>query len=255
VVLHEKKGSGAGGSKDTGKVICFACHKTDHYASQCPKKKKELEVATTTSTDMDAFAKKIEDEFSLVSSLSINNRLAKLEENGSWFMDSGSSHHMTRMRSVFLSVSETCLDLHVQSGVHAIHAVKGFGCVRFQLESGVSLEVDGVMYVPELKFNFLYVTNLADMEYTMLFVDGKVLLCGEGATLDATMSLEIMQGMMYRLLARPVVGSRGSLNQSSVSGTISWYEMTLMDEQRITSDHSETETNLGGDNSLAKREC
>jgi hypothetical protein len=36
-----------------------------------------------------------------------------------------------------------------------MHAVKGVGCVRFQLESGGSLEVDEVMFVPELKVNLL----------------------------------------------------------------------------------------------------
>jgi hypothetical protein len=62
---------------------------------------------------------------------------------------------MTRMRSVFLSVSETGSDCHVKSGVCTRHAVKGVGCVRFQLESRVSLEVDEVMYVPELRVNLL----------------------------------------------------------------------------------------------------
>jgi len=29
---------------------------------------------------------------------------------------------------VFLSVSETSSDLHVQSGVHTMHVIKGVGC-------------------------------------------------------------------------------------------------------------------------------
>jgi hypothetical protein len=97
-----------GGSRDMGKVKWFACHKTGHYASQCPKKKKkkkkkESDVAATTSTEMDAFAEKFEDEFSLVASLSSSSRLAELEDSGAWFVDSGSSHHMTGMRSVLLN--------------------------------------------------------------------------------------------------------------------------------------------------------
>jgi hypothetical protein len=51
VALHAKKSSGAGGSRDMGKVRCFACHKIGHYANKCPnkKKKRESEVVATTS--------------------------------------------------------------------------------------------------------------------------------------------------------------------------------------------------------------
>jgi hypothetical protein len=60
----------------------------------------------------------------------------------------------------------------VKSGVCTRYAVKGVGCVRFQLEPGVSLEVDEVMYVPELKVNFLSISTLKDMGYEVMFVDG-----------------------------------------------------------------------------------
>jgi hypothetical protein len=155
VALHAKKSSGARGSKDMGKVRCFACQKTSHYASKCPnkKKKKESEVAATTSIEMDALAEKFDDEFSQVAALSSSSRLAEFEESGAWVVDNGSSHHMTRMRSTFIIVSETGSDFHVKNGAHTRHAVKGVGCVRFQQESGVSLEVDEVMYVPKLKVN------------------------------------------------------------------------------------------------------
>jgi hypothetical protein len=84
--------------------------------------------------------------------------------------------------------------------------------------------------------------------------------------------------MMYRVLGQPVGGFRGILDQRSVSGTVSWYDMTLMDEQSNTSDQSAAEVAGGssgsegeattttidligseidpsGDTSLAKREC
>jgi hypothetical protein len=97
VALLVKRSSGAGGSKDMGKVKFFACHKTDHYASQCPEKKKkeDAKVATTTSTAIDEFVEKFKEEFSLVSSLSSNRRFAELEDNGAWIVGSGSSCHMT----------------------------------------------------------------------------------------------------------------------------------------------------------------
>ena len=143
---------------------------------------------------------------------------------------------MTRMRSVFLSVLETGSDLHVSSGASTMHAVKGVGCIRFQLELGGSLEVDEVMFVPELKVNLLSISSLENMGYAVMFEDGQVLICSEGATLDATMRLGIREGMMYKELGQPVVGSKGILDQRSMPETVNWYDMILMDGQRRISD-------------------
>jgi hypothetical protein len=122
--------------------------------------------------------------------------LANFEDSGAWFVDSGSSRRMTRMRLVFLSVLKTGSDCHVKSGAHTRHAVKGVGCVKFQLKTRVSLEVDEVMYVLELRVNLLSVLALADMRYIVMFVDEQVLQCSEGATLDATVRLSIKEGML-----------------------------------------------------------
>jgi hypothetical protein len=54
-------------NKDMSKVRCFSCHKTSHYASQCPnnnKKKSEPEVSA--STEIAEFAERYEREFSLM---------------------------------------------------------------------------------------------------------------------------------------------------------------------------------------------
>jgi hypothetical protein len=192
---------------------------------------------------MDAFAEKFEDEFSLVVFLS-SNSVAELE-------DSGSSRHITGIRSVFLSVSETGSDSHVGSGVGTMHAVKGIGRVRFQLESSGSLEVVEVMYVPELKVNFLSLATLEDMGYAVMFEDGQVFIRAEGAdTQDVAVRLGIREGMMYRVPGQPVLGSKGILDQRSVSVAescgrvasskttkfVTWYDLTLMEKPSRTSD-------------------
>jgi hypothetical protein len=95
-----------------------------------------------------------------------------------------------------------------------MHGVKGVGWVIFQLESRGSLEVAGVMYVPELKL--LSVSALEDMGYAVTFKDGHVLIRLEGAnTQDVAVRLGIREGMMYRVLGQPVVGSKGILDRRS----------------------------------------
>jgi hypothetical protein len=97
---------------------------------------------TSSSIEIDYFAEKFKEEFSLVASLSSSSNFTDLEDSGEWFVDYGSSRHMTRMSSVFLSVSNMGSDTHVGSGTSTMHAMKGVGCVRVQLDSGGSLEVN-----------------------------------------------------------------------------------------------------------------
>jgi hypothetical protein len=74
------------------------------------------------------------------------------------------------------------------------------------------------------------------------------------------MRLGIREGMMYRVLGQLVVGSKGILDQRSVSvvessgrvassKTISWYDMILMDEKSMISNQSATKV-AGGSSSF-----
>ena len=106
-------------------------------------------------------------------------------------MDSDSSRHMMGIRSMFLSVSETDSDCHVDCGTSTMHAMKGVERVRFQLESGGSLEVAEVLFVLELKVSLLLVSTLEDEGYGVVFEHGNVFIYLEGATLDATTVLGV----------------------------------------------------------------
>ena len=79
-----------------------------------------------------------------------SNGSAEFGDIGAWIVDSGSSRHMTGIRSMFLSFLETGSYCHVDCGTSTMHAVEGVGCVRFQLESGGSLKVVEVLFLLEL---------------------------------------------------------------------------------------------------------
>jgi hypothetical protein len=126
----------------------------------------------------------------------------------------------------------------------------------------VSLEVAGVMYVPGLKVNFLSVSALEDMGYAVMFEDGQVLIRSEGAdTQDAAVRLGIREGMMYRVLGQPVVGSKGILDRRSDQSAAEVAGGSSSSEGAATAaaDLMGSKIDPGGGSSrstfLAKREC
>jgi hypothetical protein len=163
-----------GNKKDMSKVRCLACHKTSHYASQCPnKKEKKLELEVSASTEIVEFVERHEREFSLMTG-ALGSGCLVFEDIEVWFMDSGYSWHMTGMRLVFLGLSETNSDCCVGVGTSPQLAVKGVGSVRFQLDLGGFLEVFKVLYVPELTVNFLSVSTLDESGFGVVFYGGHV---------------------------------------------------------------------------------
>jgi hypothetical protein len=126
----------------------------------------------------------------------------------------------------------------------------------------VSLEVDEVMYVPELKVNFLSISSLEDTGYAVMFEDGQVLIRSEGAdTQDAAVRLGIREGMMYRVLGQPMCGSKGILDRRSDQSATKVAGGSFSSEGAVIAaiDLMRSEIDPGGGFSrstfLAKREC
>ena len=84
-------------------------------------------------------------------------------------MDSGASRYMTGTHELFTRLSRTDPNLHVELGTQAKCVVKGVGTVKLQLESGGTLEVTNMLYVPELRMNLALILELNDNGYTISF--------------------------------------------------------------------------------------
>ena len=58
------------------------------------------------------------------------------EDIKEWFMENGSSHHMTGMRSIFSSLSKSDINIYVGSGTNTRQTIRGYGYVIFHLKLG-----------------------------------------------------------------------------------------------------------------------
>jgi hypothetical protein len=82
-------------------------------------------------------------------------------------------------------------------------AVRGVGRIRFQLEYGGLQEVDGVLFVPGLRFNLLSVSALEDVGYSTLFKRGHVFIYREGVDLVEPQFIGDQMDRLYKLRGQP----------------------------------------------------
>jgi hypothetical protein len=75
---------------------------------------------------MNKFVAKFKKDFLLVSCLSINTILRY-----AWYVNSGSSRHMTLTRQLFSSLKKHDLGVHVELGDDAKYLVAGVGTIPF----------------------------------------------------------------------------------------------------------------------------
>jgi hypothetical protein len=79
----------------------------------------------------------------------------------------------------------------VELGTNVKCGVEGVGTVKFQLESGGSLEVTDVLY-------FLSVSTMEDKVYAISFEDGRVLIRPKGSDINSASVLGVKEGKVYR---------------------------------------------------------
>jgi hypothetical protein len=86
-----------------------------------------------------------------------------------------------------------------------VRAVRGVGNVRFQLEFGGLLEIDGVLFIPGLSVNFLSVSALQDVGYCVLFKREHVFIYREGVDPVELQLISNYVDRFYMLRGQPMM--------------------------------------------------
>lgn len=109
-----------GKQKELSKVKCFNYGEIGHFSLRClmkkkgdDEKKKGKQVAgVATSAEIDALARRLEEEeFAMISHL----LQVTIDEDG-WYVDSGASKHMKTSQEVFETLDELDSKLHMVLG-------------------------------------------------------------------------------------------------------------------------------------------
>jgi hypothetical protein len=151
---------------------------------------------------MEDFASKYKNGFSLVTLVSsVGSR--GFGGDIIWIVDNGASIHMTKIWRVFLDFTEIGPGGQVVNEGGMVKAVCGVGNVRFQLEFGGLLELDGDIFVPGLRVNLLSVSTLEDVGYCVLFKREHVFMYREGVDPVELQLIDNRVDRLYMLRGQP----------------------------------------------------
>ena len=93
-----------------------------------------------------------------------------------WLIDSGDSKRMTRFKESFLKLSEHDSPHKVKLGDDYQYPIKGSVESSYKLDSGKSMKMKDVLFVPGLKKNLLSISTLDAKGMRVAFVYGQVLV-------------------------------------------------------------------------------
>jgi hypothetical protein len=93
-----------------------------------------------------------------------------------WIIDSGASKHMTSQRDILSCLLDKKISQKVTLGDDYQYPIKGVGESNYKLNSGTSMKMKDVLYVPGLTKNLLSISALEKKGFRVAFIDGEVLM-------------------------------------------------------------------------------
>lgn len=88
--------------------------------------------------------------------------------------------------------------------LHIIHVIRGIGSTSFQLDSGIVLDIEEILFVRGLKKNLLSISALEDKGFRVTFMDDKALMWPKDGDVSFADVIGVREGGLYRLPGRPV---------------------------------------------------
>jgi transposase InsO family protein len=106
---------------------------------------------------------------------------------------------MTRQRNILSCILEKKFSQKVTLGDDYQYAIKGVGESNHKLNSGNSLKMKDVLYVPSLTKNLLSISALEKKGFRVSFIDGEVLMWAKEETLNEAIIIGSEENGLYKL--------------------------------------------------------
>ena len=87
----------------------------------------------------------------------------------------------------------------VMFGDDSQHPIKGTREASYKLDSGKSMKMKYVLYVPGMKNNLLSISALDKKGFIISFIDGRFLMWKKGKTIDHAVEIGVEEGGLYKL--------------------------------------------------------
>ena len=110
---------------------------------------------------------------------------------------------MTRFKESFEKLSKHNSPHKVKLGDDYQYPIKDSGESSYKLDSGKSIKMKDVLFVPGLKNNLLSISALDAKGMRAALVDGQVLMWSRGNTIDDAILIGEQEGGLYKLKGHP----------------------------------------------------
>ena len=110
---------------------------------------------------------------------------------------------MMGFKEYFLKLSKHESPHKVKLGDDYQYPIKGSGESSYNPDSGKSMKMKDVLFVPRLKKNILSISALDAKGMWVSFVDGHVLMWPKGKTINDAVVIGDQEGGLYKLKGQP----------------------------------------------------